>query len=652
MVDRIKKLELKFQSLTSGSEESNDRVDQCLAIIQGIVNEKPKIALEMVQEVYSMAKRLKYIKGEAFCLGLMGFSYYMMSNHEAALPKLLEALAMCNEYDFSVEKVLCLDGIASVHLSLGNYEQALSYLFEGIRIVQEIGNKIFEAWGLMHIGVAYFELGDKERSLQYFKNSIDVFEDIENDPNDVQILAGKARTLTGIGTLYQSLGENEKALQYHNRSLELFEKSGNKIGEARAFNDLGIVYQQLGEFDRSLQYHMKSLEIRENIGNRQAQSTSLINLGKLYIEQNDSQKALEVLNKALSIAQEIKAKPRIYQVHQALSEAYELSGDLVKTLKHHKEYHQVREEVLGEESNAKVKNLQIGFEVEKTKNEAEIERLRNVELREKNDQLEKLLKELQELQSQLVQTKKMAALGTLVAGLVHEMNTPIGSINSANDVSNRSISNILRMLETGQDVDEIRKSEQFQSSLKALEENRSISMAASERIMKIIDSLKSFSILDKAAFQLFDVHESLEDTLTILEHVFAGQIGLVKDYGNIPEITGYPGELNQVFMNLITNAAQAIKGEGTITVRTFETNGSVHIQISDTGVGIPPDQMQNLFDPSFSHKDSRIKAGFGLFASHNIVQKHKGDIRVDSDVGKGTKVSVILPVEGLVRLKE
>ena len=265
-------------------------------------------------------------------------------------------------------------------------------------------------------------------------------------------------------------------------------------------------------------------------------------------------------------------------------------------------------------------------------------------LEQKYDQLEQLHKELQETQAQLVQSEKMAALGKLVAGVVHEMNTPIGAINSAADISARSISNILEGLKTCQNPDEIRNDRKLKGSIKALQNSVPITLSASERITKIVNSLKSFARLDESPFQKVCLHESLENTLILIENDLKDRINVKKEYGNIPLVACYPSELNQVFINLLTNAVQAIKDKGTITIQTNAENEHVIIQIADTGIGIPQEQIEGLFEPNFTKKGNRVKAGLGLFTSYNIIQKHRGQITVESEVGKGSTFTVVLPI--------
>ncbi|MEE9169689.1 MAG: ATP-binding protein, partial [bacterium] len=162
---------------------------------------------------------------------------------------------------------------------------------------------------------------------------------------------------------------------------------------------------------------------------------------------------------------------------------------------------------------------------------------------------------------------------------------------------------------------------------------------------RIVNSLKSFARLDEAVFQITDLHEGLESILTLLDQDLEGRISVVKEYGEIPLLACYPGELNQMFMNLLMNAVQAIERNGTITIRSFVEKGNVHVQIKDTGIGVSSERIKELFDPSFTKKGHRVKAGLGLFASYNIIQKHHGEIKVESEVGKGSTFTVILPMD-------
>ena len=127
------------------------------------------------------------------------------------------------------------------------------------------------------------------------------------------------------------------------------------------------------------------------------------------------------------------------------------------------------------------------------------------------------------------------------------------------------------------------------------------------------------------------------------QQLLKDKIQIIKEYGNIPQINCYPNQLNQVFINILTNAAQAIDDKGTIKIETFQHNGEVYIKISDTGSGIPPEYLTKIFDPGFTKKGVGVGTGLGLSTSYNIIQSHNGEIQVESEVGKGTTFTIILP---------
>ena len=266
-----------------------------------------------------------------------------------------------------------------------------------------------------------------------------------------------------------------------------------------------------------------------------------------------------------------------------------------------------------------------------------------VSLEKKYGELQELYEELRRTQAMLLQSEKMAALGKLVAVVVHEMNTPIGVINSGSDLAVKSIEKINEILKTCESLEKLREDRHFQISMKALQNNYPTTINAINRILQIITSLRSFARLDEADFQKVDIHEGIDSVLTLLKPEFSKRIEISKKYGKIPPVNCYPGELNQVFMHLLSNAVNAIEGKGTIEICTALADETVQIQITDSGCGIPCDKLEHLFDPGFIDQGSRVKAGFGLFTSYHIMQKHQGEIQVESQVGEGSSFTVSFP---------
>jgi signal transduction histidine kinase len=162
--------------------------------------------------------------------------------------------------------------------------------------------------------------------------------------------------------------------------------------------------------------------------------------------------------------------------------------------------------------------------------------------------------------------------------------------------------------------------------------------------MKIVRSLKNFARLDEAERKKVDIHEGIESTLTLLQHQLKSRITIVKRFGDLPEIECFPNQLNQVFMNILVNAAQAITNRGTITVTTSKQEGAVKISISDTGVGIPPEHLSRIFDPGFTTKGVGVGTGLGLSICYKIVQDHHGTIEAESS-NTGTTFTITLPMK-------
>lgn len=242
----------------------------------------------------------------------------------------------------------------------------------------------------------------------------------------------------------------------------------------------------------------------------------------------------------------------------------------------------------------------------------------------------------QQLAAQLIQAEKMAALGLLVAGVAHEINTPMGAIHSNNDIMNRAVGRIRKAL--GESPE--REVGRLLDILEQVCKNNEI---ATERIMHVVRSLKNFARLDEAERKRVNIHEGIESTLTLMQNQLNSRIRIEKDFGELPEIECHPNQLNQVFMNILANAAQAIPQRGTIRIRTRAANDQVKVAISDTGVGISVEDLPKIFDPGFTTKGVGIGTGLGLSICYKIVQDHGGTIEVEN-AKTGTTFTIVLPI--------
>lgn len=259
----------------------------------------------------------------------------------------------------------------------------------------------------------------------------------------------------------------------------------------------------------------------------------------------------------------------------------------------------------------------------------------NEELHMQNDELIQNRVLIENQQNQLIQSEKMASVGQISAAIVHEINTPIGAIKS----NAQMIDMVLTQVEKMEDL------EKAKSKLIQIKPAISMMITASDRVSQIIKSIKSFSRIDQSAFKDADLHEAIESVLILTSNLWKSRITIHKQYSELPFINCYISLINQVIMNLIVNAIDAIEGTGEITITTGLINEEVYVSIEDTGTGIPLEDLNHIFVQGFTTKPIGKGSGLGLALSKDIMDKHQGRIEVISEQGKGSKFTLWIPIK-------
>jgi hemerythrin-like metal-binding protein len=332
---------------------------------------------------------------------------------------------------------------------------------------------------------------------------------------------------------------------------------------------------------------------------------------------------------------------------EALNEMYGKLGD--KTL----EVIQKNQELEAEQDALKALNEQLEERVQQRT--AAVEQA-NKQLLANNVELKQLNEKLESAHVQLLQSEKMASIGQLAAGVAHEINNPVGFVNSNLGTLGKYITSMFSVIsayETAEakvgpntcpEVSQIKKTLDFNYLKEDIPSLLKESQDGLARVTRIVQDLKDFSHVDEANWQQANLEQGIDSTLNVVANEIKYKAEVVKQYAGLPLVECMPSQLNQVFMNMLMNAAQAIESKGTITVRTGSSGDEVWVEVEDTGKGISPENLSRIFDPFFTTKPIGKGTGLGLSLSYGIVQKHHGRIEVKSEVGKGSTFRVWLPM--------
>jgi two-component system NtrC family sensor kinase len=282
----------------------------------------------------------------------------------------------------------------------------------------------------------------------------------------------------------------------------------------------------------------------------------------------------------------------------------------------------------------------------------------NRALQSEKEEQRVLIQKLEEAHNQLHQSEKLASIGQLAAGVAHEINNPIGFVNSNLGSLKNYVDQLMGLIDDLSTTMEplLTGNPEVKKSVDALKRKADLdflredigaliteSIDGTTRVRQIVQDLRDFSRTGEIAMEWVDLHAGLESTLNVVSNEIKYKAEIVRDYGTLPRVECRPSQINQVFMNLLVNAAQAIPQKGKITLKSGTADDKVWISVSDTGSGIPPEILARIFDPFFTTKPVGKGTGLGLSVSYGIIEKHGGRIEVASQPGEGTTFTVWLP---------
>lgn len=539
-------------------------------------------------------------------------------NADEMLSRLHESLKVLEEVGDRPFLVRAADLLSTILEGSGDYPAALQLAEQVVKISREIGDRLFEGYGLSSLAGVLTAAGDLEAAERKLLAGLEIAAAIGSPRLE-------ARLRLRLGRVACERGDLETGIASFERTRQLAQETSSAFTEVDALTELGRTFERLGRLEEAEAHYEEALRLSDEDVRRVIGPRTRLGLGRLYLTTGRVELARDVLVDLRELARSFYMLPVQAEAARSLVETYERLGDPARALEEMKRYVDLKEQLMDGATQRAVKAFQARMEIESAKKDAEIHRLKYVEL--------------QAMQTQLVEAERMAVVGHLTAGLAHEMNTPLGVVRSNLVTAERAVARIREVLPSP-------VPDRLKRAIVALVALHETSAAAVERLEGLVRSLRRFTRLDEAEYQKVDVNEGLEATLEVVRATVPAGVALERSLAPVPSIWGFPGSLNQAFLTLIVNAVEAVGEGGTVRIESLNATerGEIEVRIEDDGPGIPEAIQPRLFDLELQQDGRRTRFRVGLATVRSIVLRHHGEIRFETGSAWGTRFILRFPV--------
>jgi signal transduction histidine kinase len=389
---------------------------------------QPHLALELSHEAKKLSEECSYQKGLAYAIRNMGVSHRYLSNLETALSLSFQALGMFVEIGEKSGEAQAYVSIGAIYYYMGDYDRGLDYFLKGLQHAEESGNKEALTYAYNGAGYIYSTLGNHKKGLDFLQRALTLCRESQNSGLECAIL-------DSVAVVYMNDQQLDKAYETYLVCMNLSQKLNNRKDFAYALFGIGEILAKKQKTGEAKEYFLKSLAIQKEIGYKVGMAHSLLQLGKIFLTQDHFEDAKKYLQEALDVGESIKAKAVIYEAHEAFSGLYQSTQNFELFVHHYKLFHKYKSEVFREEQETKQKYLAIQYEMEKLKQETEIDRLTNVVMKEKNAELEKKTEELEQSYNSVSLLSKMGQDITSTLNLDTILNTVYKNVNEMMDAT-------------------------------------------------------------------------------------------------------------------------------------------------------------------------------------------------------------------------
>ena len=583
-------------------EEQVDRLnDQAWALLHS----DPQRSHSLATEAGRLANtgEVPYQYGLAYSLLIRSILAWDQSQYQEALELALHAAELFDILGECGKQAYTVNHIAGIHYFLGNSSLALELGYRAQRLAEMSGDPALIASVLNDTGYMLLHLGDRQAALAQLERSLALH-------RELHYLHGQAQVLDSIGKAHFLLGDFEKALAYEQQSLALDRQIGYPRAEAEALGNIGKIYRAAGDLEQALHYFERSLILSKERGYRQFEAATLLDIGQLYLAEEKPGQALLILEQAREVAESIGSKPVLAEVHAALAEAFERTGNLRESLEHYKLFHTLHEEASLALATFRLRTLEATHEAEKARHEAEIYRLKNVALQHEIEEREKLIAELD-------------AFAHTVA---HDLKNPLAVIIGSSELVTE------RLRELGDE------------EMASLSEDQ---LRMAFKIVRIVDELLLLASIRRESVTLgaLQMGTIVAEAKTRLAREIEGAKAEINEPEHWPVALGYAPWVEEVWANYLSNAIKYGGIPPCIEVGATSEGDMIRFWVRDNGPGISPNEQGHLFT-EFGRTSSRGSGGghaLGLSIVKRIVEKLGGSVAVESTPGQGSTFSFTLP---------
>ncbi len=588
-------------------EGYNEHIYKMLSEADDLKFSEPQKSMERSYNAYVSSLKSADRKAEAYSLYLMGVCSELLANYPDAMKYLSESIKISTAIGEKKKMADGLNTIGIIHDNLGNYANALKTYFRCLKIYDELDQPRNKAIVLSNIGLVYTNINDYPHALQFYLGANEIAVKL-NDSESLLV------TYINLGLTHRLLKEFEKAESYLLKALEISKKTNDKLRESLALVELGDVEVSLGNISKGYEHYKRSLELKYDLNDRKGISNILAVLGQLQLFENKLEDAKKNLLASLEISEELGIKRQSAEIHKLLSEVFEKENNPVKALEHYKTSHEKEIEYLTEETAHKAKNLAIQHEVEKAQKEAEIQKLRNVELAKALEDVEVLNENLKVLNEEK---------NDFMAIAVHDLKNPLQNILST-----------ARVLKNTKEPDSNIIAD-FTSNI----------ISQTDRMFNLIKKLLDHNAIDQGNIKIrktsFYATRLCNDVINNMRENAAKKNIYLYFEDNSNDISLYTDYdiLFQVLDNLISNSIKFSSAYKNIYLKIFAGSNKIIFEVQDEGPGFTERDRTKVFTKfarlSAQPTGGEHSTGLGLSIVKKLTELLEGEISFESEEGSG-----------------